>query len=187
MTEKIIYTDCDGVLLDWEVAFHEWMSKKGLKPIDKSMYKMDHAYNMSKSEIREFIKEFNNSAWMIDLPVFRDAHSAVARLVESGYKFHVITSMSEDDHAKKLRVINLENHFGKDAFSGFTFLDTGADKDEVLAKVPKGAMWIEDKDENAIVGKKLGLNSVLIAHEHNIGVKDIPRYVMWNEIADKIL
>ena len=26
---KIILTDCDGVLLDWEKAFTEWMESKG--------------------------------------------------------------------------------------------------------------------------------------------------------------
>lgn len=184
---KIIYTDCDGVLLDWETGYHNWMERKGYTAVDKTLYKMGPAYGISNNKAHNLIREFNESSAIIDLPVFRDARSAVARLVEAGYKFHMISSLSKEPSAAKLRIANLENIFGKDVFVDYLFLDTGADKDEVLDKLPKGAWWLEDKDENAVVGHECGLRSILVAHKHNVHVTHIPRYETLNEIADVIL
>lgn len=184
---KIIYTDCDGVILDWETAFHDWMEEKGYTLVDPDLYKMGPAYNISGKKAVSLIRQFNESAWMIDLPAFRDARSGIARLVEAGYKFHIISSLSDDRKAHMLRISNLKTIFGRDAWEDFTFLDTGADKDEVLKDVPKGAWWIEDKDENAIVGKELGLESLLVAHKHNEHVTEVPRFDTLNEIADHII
>lgn len=184
---KIIYTDCDGVLLDWETGFHNWMEAKGYTAEDKTLYKMGLAYGISNNKAHNLIREFNESAAMLDLPVFRDARSGVARLVDAGYKFHVISSLSKDENAHKLRIMNLEAVFGKNVFVGYDFLATGADKDEILATLPAGAWWLEDKDENAVVGYKLGLNAILMAHAHNADVTDVPRCDTFNEITDRIL
>lgn len=183
---KVIYTDCDGVLLDWETAFHDWMEAKGYTAVDKSLYKMGKAYGIDGGKARTLIREFNESAAMLNLPAFRDARSGVARLVDKGYRFHVISSLSNDENAHALRIMNLEAVFGKDAFVGYDFLDTGADKDEILATLPTGAWWIEDKDENAVCGYKLGLNSLLISHAHNAEVVDVPRLDNWAAIATRI-
>ena len=68
---------------------------------------------------------------------------------EYGYVFHMITSLSLDEHAQRLRRMNTEKLFGETAFSGYTFLDTGADKDDALDKYrDSGIAWIEDKVEN---------------------------------------
>lgn len=184
---KIIYTDCDGVLLDWETGFHEWMERKGYTAIDKTLYLMGPAYGISSSDAKNLIKQFNESSAIVDLKPFRDARSAVARLVEAGYKFHMISSLSKEPSAAKLRIKNIEDVFGKDVFVDYLFLDTGADKDEVLDKLPKGSWWIEDKDENAIVGHDLDLRSLLVAHKHNEQVKHIPRFNTLNDLADHIL
>lgn len=184
---KIIYTDCDGVLLDWETGFHDWMERKGYTALDKTQYLMGKAYGIKHSEASNLIKQFNESSAIVDLEAFRDARSAVARLVEAGYKFHMISSLSKEPSAAKLRIKNLEDIFGKDVFVDYLFLDTGADKDEVLDKLPKGSWWIEDKDENAIVGHQCGLSSLLVAHKHNEHVTHIPRFDTLNDIADFIL
>lgn len=187
--EKIIYTDCDGIILDWETSFHKWMEAKGYTAEDKSLYKMHEAYDIEKAESKRLIREYNESSWMLSLGAFRDARSGIARLLDEGYKFYVISSLSNDENAQKLRIMNLENVFGKEAFVGYTFLATGADKDEVLADVPKGSWWLEDKGENAEVGADLGLNSVLISHKHNEYVTDerIARFDTWAEIAEHII
>ena len=45
--------------------------------------------------------------------------------------------------------------------------------------------WVEDKHENAVTGDRLGLNSVLISHDHN---KDsyFERYDNWKELYEEI-
>lgn len=190
MTEKLILTDCDGVLLDWESAFEDWMAEHGYVKKVKATYDISTTYGIEKKEGKRLVREFNESAWMGFLPVFRDARSGVARLVEAGYKFIVITSLSLDKKAQMLRASNLKNVFGRDVFEEIICLDTGADKDEALAPYEgRDLWWIEDKPENAECGLKFGLKSVLIEHAHNEthDHDDIKYVVRWNEIADMIL
>lgn len=167
-TEKIILTDCDGVLLAWEDAFNQWMISKGFTIKEEAIYDISKTFGIPKSLGNKLVKEFNESAWMGFLPAFKDARSGVAKLVEHGWQFIVITSLSLDSKAQMLRVSNLKNIFGKNVFIEVICLDTGADKDEELVKFKdSGLWWIEDKPKNAEVGLKYGLKPILIEHEHN--------------------
>jgi len=100
---NIIVTDCDGVLLDWETAFYEWMKSLGYDTQKEGVYDMADVFAMEKKEVKKLIREFNNSSWMANLPVLRDARSGVAKLVEAGYEFHCVTSLSLDENTKMLR------------------------------------------------------------------------------------
>jgi hypothetical protein len=101
-----------------------------------------------------------------------------------GYKFHCITSLSENKYAQRLRTQNLELLFGKEVWDDFVYLPCGADKDKALSEYKgTGCFWVEDKPENAEVGKALGLDSILVAHDHNAYYDgDIPRYWKWKDI-----
>lgn len=185
-----IITDCDGVLLDWEKEFHGWMKQHGYRLHNTGVYEMDQAYGIPKRECKRLIQEFNESAWMGFLPALRDARSGVAKLVEAGYTFIVITSLSLDEKAKMLRISNLKNIFGKNVFNDVICLDTGADKDEALAPYKDSGMWwLEDKPENANTGSALGLKSILIEHEHNKDQKfdGVARVNTWAELVDVVL
>jgi hypothetical protein len=151
---------------------------------------MDIAYGIPRAESKRLVKIFNESAWMGFLPALRDARSGVARLVEHGYRFVCITSLSLDEKARMLRISNLKNIFGKDVFLDVVCLDTGADKDDALEPYrDSGLWWVEDKTENAETGHKLGLKTVLIAHEHNKKPisEGIVRANNWSEIAELII
>ena len=168
MTKKVILTDCDGVLLAWEGAFHQWMNSKGFTIREEAIYDISKTFGIPKTLGKKLVKEFNESAWMGFLPAFKDARSGVAKLVEHGWQFIVITSLSLDPKAQMLRVSNLKNIFGKNVFIDVICLDTGADKDEALEKFKDTEMWyIEDKPINAETGLKYGLKPILIEHEHN--------------------
>ena len=52
-------------------------------------------------------------------------------------QFYCITSMSTEPNAQKLRTANLQKAFGVTVFERFVFLDTGADKNEVLDEYVK--------------------------------------------------
>jgi hypothetical protein len=107
---------------------------------------------------------------------------------EHGYVFHCITSLSEDPHAYKLRMMNLEKLFGEGVFEKLICLDCGADKDETLAKYKDtGAYWIEDKPENAEVGAKMGLESLMIKHGHNMSNEEFPNFPTWKELYEHIV
>jgi hypothetical protein len=191
--EKIIFTDFDGVMLNWEGMFSEWMVQKGYSKKVENVYDMSITYGIAKADGKRLVKEFNESAWMGFLPAFRDARSGVARLVEAGYQFVVITSLSLDEKARLLRISNLKNVFGMDVCKEVICLDTGADKDDALAeftaKYPTAEYWLEDKTENAECGLQFGLKSVLISHPHNEDCdnKEIIRCEDWNAIVHTVL
>lgn len=185
---KVILTDCDGVLLNWEASFTTWMAQKGYNKVDADEYDVAKSYGLSKAESKPLVRQFNESAWMGYLPALRDARSGVAKLVEAGYEFVCITSLSLDENAKKARVKNLQSIFGKDVFTAenVVCLDTGADKDEALAEYAGlGLWWIEDKTENAKLGVDMGLNTILVNHGHNQDCDNtnIKRVANWAEIV----
>ena len=194
MKNKLILTDADGVLLDWEWAFSVWMQERGytLTADNKKSYYLHHHYNeLEEKDSKKVIKTFNESAAIGFLPALRDSAHYVKRLHEEhGYVFHCITSMSSDANAQALRKMNLCKLFGKTAFEKFIILETGADKDEALAPYKnKGYYWIEDKITNAVVGHQLGLKSLLVEHGHNMDYEhpEIPRVKNWKEIYERIV
>lgn len=187
---QIILTDCDGVLLNWESAFHDWMAEHGYTREVEGVYDMNTAYGITKAESKQLVKQFNESAWMGYLHPLRDARSGVAKLYEAGYRFHCITSLSLDKKARRLRLQNLENVFGKGVFKELVCLDTGADKDDALAKYEgSGLWWLEDKPENAELGVRLGLMTILVEHDHNKDTTVDGASVVnsWSEIVDLIV
>ncbi|MBV22748.1 MAG: hypothetical protein CMA53_01425 [Euryarchaeota archaeon] len=186
---KIILTDCDGVLMDWERSFDQWMinNNYSINIEYENSYNMAKKYNISEVKKRELVKYFNESSRIGWLPPLRDAIKYIKKLHEEhGYVFHMITSLSKDQYASKLRIDNTERLFGKSAFEKYVFLDVGADKDNALKPYADSELlWVEDKHENAVTGDRLGLNSVLISHDHN---KDsyFERYDNWKELYEEI-
>lgn len=190
MKNKIILTDADGVLLDWEYAFDVYMRQHGFNKIDALKYNIGTRYGIDPEQGKKLIKIFNESAHMGFLPPLRDAMYYVKRLHEEhGYVFHCITSMSKDENAQELRRMNLKKLFGETAFEKFIFLDTGADKDEALEPYRNtGYYWIEDKIVNAQVGHDLGLKSLLMEHGHNMDAYvPFPMVKNWKEVYDIIV
>ena len=186
--QSLILVDADGVILDWEYAFSVWMEQHGFVKTEGSqfIYDIGKRYGIDHEQGRKLIKIFNESAAIGFLPPLRDAMYYVKRLHEEhGYVFHCITSLSLDANAGKLREMNLRKLFGKTAFEKITCLDTGADKHDALEPYrDSGCWWVEDKPENAEVGHKLGLRSILVEHGHNMNHvnEQIPVVKNWREI-----
>lgn len=185
--EKIILTDVDGVLLDWEEGFTVWMSHHGHHPVEnfKLLYKIGERYGISNNEGHRMVRLFNESAAIGFLPPLRDAQYYIRKLAEEhGYRFLAVTSLSTDPYAQELRERNLEKLFG-DIWVDVICLDTGADKDDILAELAKkynGNYWIEDKPENALAGKQVGFKPILVEHGHNMNFKDVTKVKNWKEI-----
>ena len=189
---KVILTDIDGVMLDWEEGFSVWMEHHGHKPVDgyKLMYKIGERYGISNNEGHKLVRLFNESAAIGFLPPVRDAQHYVRLLAEKHkYKFLAVTSLSTDVYAKELRIRNLKKLFG-DIFIDVICLDTGADKDEELdrlSRIYKGNYWIEDKPENANAGVRCGFKTLLVEHGHNLDYKGPAKVVKnWEEIYNII-
>ena len=99
MKNKIILTDADGCILDWEYAFSVWMEQHGHEKQHGSefIYDIGEQYGITKPQAKQLIKIFNESAAVGFLPALRDAPYYVKRLyVEHGYQFRSFTSLSLD-------------------------------------------------------------------------------------------
>lgn len=183
--EKTILVDADGVLLDWLYAFHSWMGRHGYEIKKDGVYKISEAYGLSDFEGQRLVRMFNESSAIRRVPPLRDAIKYIKKLHEEhGYVFHVISSISDDQYSQYLRAKNLTELFGCTVFEKYVFLDTGADKDEALEPYKNsGCYWVEDKPENADLGHKLGLDAILMGHDHNAYYKGPAKRVSnWKEI-----
>ena len=191
---NVILTDCDGVLLNWRDPFDAWMMREqGVFPKgDTRVYDQVMRYDIEKTRMKRYVRDFNASANIGFLPPLYDSVKYVRKLHEEhGFTFICITSLSLNRYAHKLREKNLQNIFGKTVFDEFVFLDTGADKDEVLEKYAKlypGAFWLEDKVQNAKVGRDFGLESLLIKHIHlkTEDTEGIPVMSNWKELYEYV-
>ena len=187
---RVILTDCDGVLMNWEYAMNVWMQTQGYKIVEdgQQYYDMKDRYNLPSSVGRRLVRQFNQSAAMGFLPPLRDAMYYVDLLHRKhGYTFHMITALSNNEHAQLLRIQNCKKLFGETAFTKFIFCDTGEDKDEVLEPYrDSGLIWIEDKLLNAQTGDRLGLESIMVEHAHNMDNDEFPTFATWKDIYEYI-
>lgn len=187
--EKLILTDCDGVILNWESQFHKWMNDRGYNIVKHGLYEIHDCYDIAEDRAKRYVEEFNTSAYLIDLPAFRDALSGIATLKERGYRFIAITSVGKNYHTEILRKINLENLFGKDTFLELHCVETSEHKRKHLESYKdSGLYWIEDLPKNALMGADLGLTSLLINHLYNENFDDerIYRVHNWKHICEII-
>jgi FMN phosphatase YigB (HAD superfamily) len=189
LSDKVILTDVDGVLLDWEFHFYRWLEKT------EGFHRLSGHYNVAKAIGVEqktgarYVNLFNRSEEMKTLSPLRDAIKYVRKLHEEhGYIFHVITSQTNCKLAQEYRKENLRNVFGDTMWEGFTILNTGQDKDEVL-KEWEGTecFWIEDKAANIEMGNQVGLRGILMDHAWNANnTYECERVKTWKEIYNII-
>jgi hypothetical protein len=188
--EKLIVTDCDGVVLGWEPQFHKWMAYRGYKRVYSDTYSLhEHYENLTADQAMDLIVEFNGSSWMLAVPAFRDARTGIARLAEAGYKFHAITAMGDDPYSAKLRQMNLDNLFGKDVFVELTMVELGGCKRAALEQYRGSSLpWIEDSASHAADGFEMGLDVYLVDQLYNQdNVAGTKRVSYWSEICNFIL
>ena len=188
---KIILTDCDGVCLDWEFAFHTWMEANGYNAITKGVYSVCNQYNITKEAADKLVAQFNSSAHMGFLPPLRDSQYYIKLMAEKlGYRFIAVTSLSSDVYAQKLRTCNLKKLFGNDTFVEYHYLPCGADKEDILIELSNkynGSIWVEDKYINADQGAEVGFDAFLMEHGHNMEY-DGPANVVknWEDIYEYV-
>lgn len=193
MTNKIILTDVDGVLLDWNTAFAEHMARLCVYelPDQRNRYSLCKRFGLQREVIDKFASEYNSSKNIENLKPFKDSVEHVKALSAMGYRFIAITNVGASEESRVYRVSNLFNVFG-DVFDDVICLDIGASKYSVLSKWENtGLFWIEDKFTNALDGHSLGLQSILVDHEYNrdFSTTRFPRVsndTPWKEICDLI-
>ena len=197
-SNRIILTDVDGVLLEWEHHFTKWMlqrtlfDEKGaryhpyrLLPNKENTYEMAERFGLTVTEVRKEIREFNRSAWMGTQRPMLESQTWVKLLAAEGWTFIPITSQTSDIPAQQLRKKRLGELFGDHVFTNYHILGTGADKDGALAEFHNtGLYWVEDKPKNAVAGLKYGLKPILIDQPYNqdFDHPEIIRVSNWQDI-----
>lgn len=167
--EKLILTDVDGVLVDWNNAFSSFMAERGhsLLPGGETAYSLSDRHGISVKEAARFVKEFNESDRISNLKDFADAKMYIQKLYQNGFKFIAITSLSNNPVVYNNRSSNLLNLFGN-VFDEINCIAQGASKVEILGRwKDTGYFWIEDHKSNAEAGHAVGLKPILINHPYN--------------------
>lgn len=188
--DKIILTDCDGVLLDWDSGFDRFMQHRGYirKPNTEHHYRLALRYDgVSDLEIRDLVEEMNTTEWVANLAPMRDSVEYVTRLKSEGYEFIVITAMSDSPDAARHRAANLDAVFGPGVFSHdkMICIKPLLSKSSALMNWQgQGHFWIEDHFMHAESGYELGLSSILIDQPYNkqYSTSLFPRVSTWSEI-----
>ena len=107
ISNRIILTDVDGVLLEWENHFTKWMISRGYKLKDNfvSEYNMQKRFEDHNLNIKTEIREFNKSAWMGTQPPMPESQTWVKLLHAEGWTFIPISSQTSDIPAQELRCL----------------------------------------------------------------------------------
>jgi hypothetical protein len=184
--QKVILTDADGVLLNWVDGFVPWMAKKGYPRIKHGTeYHFEDDFGITGKELAKYIEEFNESDGVKDLGPIKEAEKYVPMLADLGWRFHVITSMTDNMEAKSWRVDNLENLFGPHIFERYHVLGMREKKDRTLQLYTStNFFWVEDKPSNAELGFKYGLQPILMNHDYTVNHDNpkLTRADSWKDI-----
>lgn len=184
--DKIILTDVDGVLLDWETDFYKWLAKQGytLKDGHESIYDIGEKLGIERKEGSDLIGKFNISDEFSNLQPWRDSVEYVKRFYNDGWRFIAITTAGKHPYTRGLRLENLEKVFGTGVVDRVFILPLHGDKSIELKKYnDTGYYWIEDKPTNAELGYKFGLRPLLMDTPFNRNYTgSVPRVNNWEEI-----
>ena len=166
---KIILSDCDGCLLNWNKGFEEFALSKGYPkvPDTDDDYRMYVRHNISADQAHNLIKEFNEGPSVEHLEPFADSVEYVEKLAKLGFRFTVVTSISSHPNSKIYRTRNLNKHFGN-VFDEVLCLPMGENKADALTRwADTKYFWIEDHMRQAEAGYEAGLSPILINHPYN--------------------
>lgn len=167
--KKVILTDADGVLVNWNKGFESFMESKGLPrlPDTEHEYSISARHGVTNAQGVSFVREFNESEKIASLESFADSQEYVKVLSGLGFRFIVVTSISDHPNAKINRTKNLVSLFG-DVFDEIHCIAQGASKANILLNwVDTGYFWIEDHMRQAEAGHEAGLRTILINHPYN--------------------
>lgn len=168
LKDKVIVTDVDGVLLDWNFGFERWMVKNGHIAHFPENYDQGSGHEMNKKEELKYSTVFCKSPLaMGNLTPYKDAIHFVRKLhQEYGFVFHAVTAVNHDIY--NARWDNLNRVFGKGIFIQLDCVGAFKHKGSVLEYYKNsGCFWLEDDVNNARTGLDLGLTPIVFNHSYN--------------------
>ena len=181
-------TDVDDCLFAWNDAFMEFANKfyPQYEPVIDAMAHWriwDKFSNVSEEQSEEMLLHFNTSAKQAFMPPKWDSVEYVNRLIEEGWRYIAITSVSDDPDVYKLRKMCLDTLFPGGCIELHCLPLHGEKKDYLKQWQGKTYYWIEDKLKNAIAGHELGFKTILMDHPYNQNAPEgITRVNSWEQI-----
>ena len=181
-------TDVDDCLFAWNDAFMEFANKfyPQYEPVIDAMAHWriwDKFSNVSEEQSEEMLLHFNTSAKQAFMPPKWDSVEYVNRLIEEGWRYIAITSVSDDPDVYKLREMCLDTLFPGGCIELHCLPLHGEKKDYLKQWQGKPYYWIEDKLKNAIAGHELGFKTILMDHPYNQNAPEgITRVNSWEQI-----
>lgn len=204
MTNKVIYTDCDGVLVNWTADFFRWCYVEHNLPMvaPHNDYDIGNVLGVDKYKALDLVFEFNNSTAITTLKPYNDAIKYVRKLYEEhGYSFVVISAMGIDKSGyvnRERRKENLRNLFGR-AISKVVIVNDNKTKQlKAYSKVEKAVRnmgpirpvyWIEDNPMQAKAGFDHGFETLLMHASYNRNINTAhydERVYNWKDIYERI-
>mgnify|MGYP003314252224 FL=1 len=143
----------------------------------------DKFTNVSEEQSEAMLLHFNTSAKQAFMPPKWDSVEYVNKLIDEGWRFIAITSVSDDPDVYKLREMCLDTLFPGGCIE-LHCLPLHGDKKEYLKQWQgKPYYWIEDKLKNAIAGHELGFKTILMDHPYNQNAPEgITRVNSWEQV-----
>tara|TARA_B100001027_G_scaffold912_1_gene605 strand:- start:3165 stop:3716 length:552 start_codon:yes stop_codon:yes gene_type:complete len=181
---KILLTDIDGVVLDWQKHFNKYLDK--YYPDEELFDPTVFAQNERTGKI---IKEFNNTAWIGFLEPWKDSVEVLTELKNMGWKIYGCTSMGADPYANASRKKNIENLM-PDVFTQLDIIPFMQPKGNWLSHWKgSGAVWVEDKWSNAIIGADMGIKTFLMKQSYNSkqDYQGVEKVDNWRQIYNKVI
>jgi beta-phosphoglucomutase-like phosphatase (HAD superfamily) len=188
---KVILTDIDGTLLNFDAAFESWMRRQGFpKHVQTSdQYALGPSYRMTEVRILALLAQFfdeTHAARMEPLPC---AAEIVPRLHREGWKFVAISASPNSRAVISRRRENLRAAFGFD-FAAVWHLGFKANKMPMLRSFTR-SVWVEDHLDHALAGWKVGHRTFLLDRPYNSdrspNVRFVGRVPDWHAIGQALL
>ena len=169
MNNRVILTDCDGVLCNWDKGFDTFARSKGLSMSQGSEqhYSIALRYGITHQEAHELVSVFNISSHIANLKPVADSQEYVSKLVDKGFTFIVVTALGDSPLSKLYRASNLEKLYGN-VFSDIICISMNTSKYDTLGRWSgSGYFWLEDHMRQAEAGYEQGLKPILFSKPYN--------------------
>ena len=185
---KIFMTDVDDCLFAWNDAFMEWANKhypeyEGVIDAMAKWNIWEKFTNVDQEQAEVMLKHFNTSARQAFMPPKLDAVEYVNKLIDEGWRFIAITSVSDDPDVWKLRKMCLDTMFPGGCLELHCLPLHGTKKEFLKQWQGKDYYWIEDKLKNAEAGHELGFKTIIMDHPYNQNASEgITRVNSWEQV-----
>ena len=190
--KNIIY-DCDGILLDWNAGFRDFIRHCDgieLDPSGPCNYNMmEWLGTQDRAFVRDRVIRFNldEGGYFENLAPVRGAVEGVERLRAVGYNDIVLTACNSGPETALKRIANLNRVFKGD-FREIICIELGGSKRQILGGREK-SWFIDDHIEHAESAVETGHRALLLEYPHNsvTGVDErFERLGNWGDIQNRI-